>query len=486
MLHNFKLNLASVLFLLTLASCGGGGGDFIAGIGGTGVTSSGAISGFGSIFVNGVKFDTNNVSRVDGDLSQVSDLKLGMVVTVRGEVNDTDKTGTADTIHVDIEIQGPVANPPVLDTNTNNKSFNVLGRNIVINSNSTAFDGANFSFDTVSQNDVVEASGYIDANGSLQATRLEKKGVVSFGNTKVEVNGIVTATSVASFTLLVDSTSLTINNSGNITVPGGINVGVELEVKGTLNTATEIAADTINLDDDLFDSNDSEVEVEGYITNYISDSNFMVNGQLIDASSGSVTRSPATLILADNLKVEVEGNFSNGTLVATSVKARSGNIRMFSNVASDPANNQIILDYAGMSATPVTVDSQTKFEDDVLSGNLTLSGISSDDFLEILAINNNGTILATELKRKVDEADRETILRGAVSDIDTTTPGQESLTILDVVYNTDNNTSFEINDVSSTRNDFFNAVSVGSVVSIKEKKSSFNIDGIAESMDLKN
>lgn len=48
-----------------LVSCGGesgGGGGGTAGIGGSGFVSKGSITNFGSIFVNGVEFETTNAT----------------------------------------------------------------------------------------------------------------------------------------------------------------------------------------------------------------------------------------------------------------------------------------------------------------------------------------------------------------------------------------------------------------------------------------
>ena len=70
----FQLFFITVICLF-LAGCGGGGNSSLAGggIGGTGITASGAITGFGSIFVNGIEFETAGASRdVDG-VTSVSD-----------------------------------------------------------------------------------------------------------------------------------------------------------------------------------------------------------------------------------------------------------------------------------------------------------------------------------------------------------------------------------------------------------------------------
>ena len=58
-----KIAILSVVGFLTSSCGGGGGGGDVAGGGlsGTGV-SSGAITNFGSIFVNGVEFETSGAS----------------------------------------------------------------------------------------------------------------------------------------------------------------------------------------------------------------------------------------------------------------------------------------------------------------------------------------------------------------------------------------------------------------------------------------
>ena len=92
------MNLSRILITLvlagglTLAGCGGAGGlastSGGGGIGGTGLTSTGSIDGFGSIFVNGVEFETDESDvSLDGLTSTQDKLRLGMVVTVHGTVN---------------------------------------------------------------------------------------------------------------------------------------------------------------------------------------------------------------------------------------------------------------------------------------------------------------------------------------------------------------------------------------------------------------
>ncbi len=96
-----------------LAGCGGGGDS-----GTTSTTSfaSGPIQGFGSIIVNGVRFDDSSakVSSEDDDNGESrnrSELKLGMVVDVQGGATSSDDSGRhgkANDIRFGSELVGPV------------------------------------------------------------------------------------------------------------------------------------------------------------------------------------------------------------------------------------------------------------------------------------------------------------------------------------------------------------------------------------------
>ena len=74
-----------------LSGCGGGGDGApgaSAGTAGGSAMASGTVTGFGSVFVNGKRFETTAASFVvDGQPGSQGDLKLGMTVVVSGTVN---------------------------------------------------------------------------------------------------------------------------------------------------------------------------------------------------------------------------------------------------------------------------------------------------------------------------------------------------------------------------------------------------------------
>src|SRR5215471_17260210 len=67
------------------------------------------IAGFGSIIVGGIEFDISGATiTIEGDPAQASDLKLGMVASVRGTVDATHHRGVAQQVATEHLGQGPL------------------------------------------------------------------------------------------------------------------------------------------------------------------------------------------------------------------------------------------------------------------------------------------------------------------------------------------------------------------------------------------
>ena len=107
--------LALTIFLvsLTLASCGSSGTNTeVTPLLPTGISAVGQITGFGSVYVNGIEYDTTGASYDVDDVTASGDsaLSVGMVVEVRGSVNADGRTGSASSIDYDDDIEGIVEN----------------------------------------------------------------------------------------------------------------------------------------------------------------------------------------------------------------------------------------------------------------------------------------------------------------------------------------------------------------------------------------
>lgn len=463
--------LSLFVFAGVLAGCGGGGGG---GVSSSAITAAGTITGFGSIFVNGIEFHTGSSSiSIDDNPGIESDLALGMVVTVTGTVNPDGRTGTATTVRFDDEVQGPIGSAPVDPTGDGViKQFTVLGVAVSVERTSTVFDNG-VSFDTLAQGDFVEVSGFAGPGGVLNATRIEGKGTFVQGVSEIEIKGL--AGNVSGTTFDVGGFSVDTSAADLSGVPGGVVTnGMQVEVKGTLS-GTAIAASLVKQDDGLFDDNLDKVSLEGIIAGYVDDSNFQISGQSVDAS-GAVF-SPANLVLADGIEVEVEGPIVNGVLVAIKAEARGGNIKVEATVQGKTGNT-LTLAFIGGSVD-VNVDSQTSLRDD--NGSINLADISAPDFLEIRAsINGNNIITADEIRRPGSAGDD--ILQGPASSCDGST-----VTVLGVDFDLLNGTTSyqdQFDNTIANASAFCAAVNSGSL--FVKVRDNLTANGIADEAELEN
>lgn len=421
--------LATTLTLL--AACGGGGGN-VAGIGGTGITASGTITGFGSIFVNGVEYETGSANiTADDNIVGENALQLGMVVTVTGTLDAGGTTGTATSVSFDDEVQGPVATPPVDPTGDGQQlQFTVLGITVLADMTATVFDDG-VTFASLMQGDFIEVSGFVDQAGVLHATRIEGKGMFTAGVSEVELKGV--AANVVGNTFDIGSFDVNTVAADLSGVPGGVVImGMQVEVKGTL-TGTTIAASEVKQNDDLPGANLNKASIEGIVSDFTNNSSFKVAGQPVDASAA--TFDPPTLLLANGMEVEVEGPIVNGTLEAIRVEARAGDVKMDALVQSaSVVAGSITLQYATGTAT-VLVDNQTSLRDDLgVFDPYTLADITATDYLEIQAsLDGGGNIVATEIRRDNPDDD---ILQGPSSNCDGT-----SITLFGVSFSLVNGTT---------------------------------------------
>ena len=211
-----KLNQLLLLgaLALSLAACGGSSGSGgntpppPAGAQPTALTAAGMVTGFGSIYVNGIEFETNSASYDLDDTagSSDSDLSVGMFVVVQGTVNADGVTGTADSVSYDDEVEGPVEDLMTDAADPTIKTFTVLHTDIVISS-STVFDaedGSAFGFDTIMNGDNVEVSGeYV--GDVLHATYVELQDA---GDDEYEAKGTISGfNGTDMFTLTLDNGS---------------------------------------------------------------------------------------------------------------------------------------------------------------------------------------------------------------------------------------------------------------------------------------
>ncbi|GAB3757497.1 hypothetical protein GCM10028796_01730 [Ramlibacter monticola] len=302
------VGLLAAAGVIVLPGCGGGGGGAggaVGGVdtGGTGSFSTGRITGFGSVIVNGVRFEDNAARINDDDGAQIGadDLRLGMVVSVQGGAvtagsGDVLPSASATTISVESQIKGPV------ESKTGTDTLVVFGQTVKVNT-ATVFEGTSFAAIAVGQ--ILEVSGFADAAGVVTATRIEREDNAN----EFKVRGVISNLVGTSFQI----GSATFNFSGATRLPAtplANGLFVRVRTQTARNAAGQWVVTRIDLRDAVEDRN--EARVEGILVR--NGTLLQVNGVTIDTS-----RLAAGAVPAVGQRVEVEGALVNGVLVARKI-----------------------------------------------------------------------------------------------------------------------------------------------------------------------
>lgn len=441
-----KLILPLLLVSLLSVSCGSSGsGSASGGIGGTGI-SQGTIEGFGSVIVNGVTFNTAGAGfTIDDSAGAQSDLAVGMVVNVTVGTDGT----TASNVEFESEVEGPVS-----ARDDNDRTLTVLGRTVVVDDNTKIEDptGTAVAFSTLANDDMLEVSGLVFTDDSIQATYIRRltNTFVSGGNveTKGKINSFISGTSFKIGTQLISYTNSTPLVPTTLTLANGLLVEVEGTFDGTTLTAAKIKQE-----DAFGAANGLKVEIEGVVdtTGFTDDTSFSVNGQAVTTSSTTVFEDGARDDIAISVRLEVEGTMTNSVLVATKVKFRGNRVKIEGLVEGAPTPGPNTVTIFGI---PIRINSVTDMRDGIAFGT-----ISNDKHLAIRGYVTGTVVVAT----RVEDGDK-IILQAPVDSIN----NPDDLTLLGVKVITPNNAVFQnLLDATIDRATFFNQVTTGGLVKVK-------------------
>lgn len=315
--------LPAALFVTCMVlGCGGGGGGSVAGggvgVGGTG--GSGRVSGFGSIIVNGVRFDNQNVNPVDdGGAAFASPIALGMVVDVTAGPSSVNSAGdtvaTASKVQVNSVVRGRVeARDATVGTLT------VLGQSVRTDA-ATVYSGLpNKLSDLVAGVSDVEVYGFYDAARSgYLATRIER---LQTPPADYKVRGPVTGLNTKATTFVLGT--ITVNYSG-VNVPSDLGNGQVVRVVMGTTGSPAYAATSVTRVARSYGEGEA-VKIEGVVANAASGSDprtFTIDGTAVNATSGQIAPNGAQTTLTNGLRVEAEGTVQGGVLVASKVSIKS-------------------------------------------------------------------------------------------------------------------------------------------------------------------
>lgn len=305
------------LLALLVPGCGGGVDS-----GGTGreVSSfaTGPISGFGSVVVNGVRYDDSHTSIVDagGAALSADSLKLGAAVQI-----DSDQPvlvagrlqATASRIRVGEEVLGRIDSIDLAQSR-----LVVIGQSVQRVGLTVLSEDLAAGLAALRVGDIVRVYGQTDpAAARIVASRIERLASVP----GFSVRGAVASLDRVRRSLRINGLPVSLAGMADSALPAALADGdvvrIALDnaaVSGTYS-ARSVVRDALTLPDR------EHVQIEGRVGRVSSSTEFTVDGVTVDATGASFPNGTAGL--RAGARVEVEGRASSGRLLARSVKLES-------------------------------------------------------------------------------------------------------------------------------------------------------------------
>jgi hypothetical protein len=368
----FRIIVATATALLIGCS----GGESGTGMQANNQTTVGEISGFGSIYVNGVKYKTDNATvYVDGNQSSEDSLAVGMVVTIEGSVNSDGLNGTAITVATRTEVEGLVLQNDISGSGT----INVMGQTVKI-SNDTKFKSTvptiTIVDELVANDSVVEVSGYSDGQGIIYATYVK---VVASGGIAGEVKlyGIVRNLSgdANSGSFNIGNTSIQVNYDDNTNFEdmtrNELADGLFVEVESSNYSGGVVMASVIEKEGLNGEAAGTELEVEGVVTDIanIANGEFSINGRLVKIDPGTTFEGGSQQDIQLEVKLEVEGKVqADNSILADEISFRTESDMEIEGLVASKGDNMLTI-----GTTVIMVNELTYYEDETDESNRTFN-----------------------------------------------------------------------------------------------------------------
>ena len=323
-----KATASGLLMALLLQGCGGSGSSNAAASASTNQVANGVVTGFGSVFVDGVEIEDANAKidteNADGSFSN-SVLQMGQRIRV-----NHDGKGTASKVTVDAAVIGSVS---AIDTTA--LTLTVAGQRISINTDLTTgpltvWGGGYSSISDVVSSDLVEVHGspvYDSTTSSYKvvATRVQKMAAIS----GLKINGKISNLDTTAKTFSLNG--LTVSYASAALRPTGATLANDLLVtaygptsalSGTTLTASNLKIN--RLQDST--ATDTTAQVGGQVSLFNSTANtFEVQGVKV-AIGSATTITPSGATVGNNAYVKVSGSVgSDGSISATNIQVREQN-----------------------------------------------------------------------------------------------------------------------------------------------------------------
>ena len=434
------------------------------GIEGTGRTI-GPISGFGSVYVNGIRFDTSNTSfTFEGRPGSQERLFQGMIITASGDTSTGDTLASASSIDFRFNLIGAVDH--VEDEDKLANSFKAGGQVVLLNE-LTVIRHAD-SHDAFADDELVAVSGFRRANGHIVATYIEKVDTENPGllNATV-VEGTVQANDARLLTFRIGDQLVNYASAQLDLSAGVLEEGLLVRVTGQ-ETGEQLMALTIEEPQPAGVTSDiNSVSISGLVTN-VGTGTFILNDTPVIMTPKTSLQNGARSDIVINASVLVRGLQDNrGEVLADEIIFSSQpNITVEADVeAVDPAAKTVTL--AGLT---VIVDSFTLMLDNSPArlNTFSVDNIAVGDRIAIAGLENDSrTVLASRLERKAHAAgDVPALIEGEADAPGDGTVFSIAALPIDTTGLQDFTGFFEGDVIPISRDDFFSSLQTGESVRV--------------------
>ena len=418
----FKRSLLVIALSSALAACGGSDSSTDSSTGDNGggnetasstIVTEGVITGFGSVYVNGERYRSDNatIALDNAQSGTESDLKVGMVVKMKA-TRSGNETPEASEIEYEEEIQGRV---DFIDID--NQAFTVLGQTINFD-DVTEFVGVTDS--TLAVGDFVEISGYLNEDGEFYATLVE----LESDEDELKVKGNIAGLDTDAQTFMLGELTIDYSQASfEEMTADDLQDGLAIKVEGSQydSTSDTLIADSIEQKDSRLDDDVDELEVAGVVGNYdAAAGTFVIKGYQVALDDDTEFDEGEEADLSNGVRIKVEARNDGESWVAEEIEFQEYRAvgRTEGAVSEIDADNGLIT----VNGIEFLTTSQTRYKDDSDADlrQFTFDDIAVNDVLRVIAREDQqGQAIALKIKR-LDEEDRDGEVKGVPSDISET------------------------------------------------------------------
>ncbi len=367
------------------------------------IVSVGTITGFGSVVASGIEFNSDSASvLMDGEPGSISDLRVGMVVSIRGTLDNETGAAEANEIRFTDDAEGPIT-----AVNGSGASLVVLGRTVLMDE-LTILDGA--TIDDLAPGNVVQVSGLRRIEDRIQATHIHRKALAYAAGMTMEVKGEISGLDIATQRFNIGTQAC--DYSAAALELGGVDLANGLYIEAS-STSPLLDGDMLldrvqsrdqDRDRDRLCDSDCDFEIEGYVTSFVSATDFEVDGLPVTTAADTVYINGTIETLGLDIKLAIDGMLNtSGILIADRIV-----FRLPSYLEIDADIESIDIDRSAISLLGIEVatSESTLFRDRSAVGirDFGFDDLAIGDRAEVRAYLDNASPIATRLERQVPAA----------------------------------------------------------------------------------